>query len=49
MQLPRPSIRQINTPIRYILMSELRTHCDALCWVGDSHRVLENRQSRVKL
>ncbi|NID13545.1 hypothetical protein [Fibrivirga algicola] len=41
MQLTRPSIRQTNTPIRYILMSELRTHCDALCKFGDSHRVLE--------
>ncbi|GAB3787796.1 hypothetical protein GCM10028818_53320 [Spirosoma horti] len=41
MQLTRPSIRQTNTPIRYILMSELRTHCDALCRFGDSHQVLE--------
>jgi type II restriction enzyme len=41
MQLTRPSIRQTNTPIRYILMSELRTHCDALCRFGDNHRVLE--------
>jgi type II restriction enzyme len=41
LQLTRPSIRQTNTPIRYILMSELRTHCDALCRFGDSHRVLE--------
>lgn len=41
MQLTRPSIRQTNTPIRYVLMSELRTHCDALCRFGDDHRVLE--------
>lgn len=41
MQLTRPSIRQTNTPIGYILMSDLRTHCDALCRFGDSHRVLE--------
>lgn len=41
MQLTRPSIRQTNTQIRYILMSELRTHCDALCRFGDSHRVLD--------
>lgn len=40
-QLTRPSIKQTNTPIRYMLMSELRTHCDALCKFGDSHRVLE--------
>lgn len=47
MQLTRPSIRQTNTPIRYILMSELRTHCDALCKFGDSHRVLEKIARRV--
>ena len=41
MQLTRPSIRQTNTTIRYIQMSELRTHCDALCRFGDTHRVLE--------
>ncbi|CCH57639.1 hypothetical protein BN8_p06839 (plasmid) [Fibrisoma limi BUZ 3] len=41
MQLTRPSIRQTKTPIRYILMSELRTHCDALCRFGDNHRVLD--------
>lgn len=41
MQLTRPSIKQTNTPIRYILMSDLRTHCDALCRFGDNHRVLE--------
>ncbi len=41
MQLTRPSIQQTNTPIRYLLMSELRLHCDALCRFGDSHRVLE--------
>ncbi len=40
-QLTRPSIRQNNLPIRYILTSALRTHCDALCKFGDSHRVLE--------
>ena len=41
MQLTRPSIRQTNTSIGYLLMSDLRTHCDALCKFGDSHRVLE--------
>lgn len=40
-QLTRPSIKQTNTPIRYILMSDLRTHCDAMCRFGDSHRVLD--------
>lgn len=41
LQLTRPSIRQTNTSIRYLLMSDLRTHCDALGKFGDSHRVLE--------
>lgn len=40
-QLTRPAIRQTNTAIQYILMSDLRTHCDALCRFGDDHRVLE--------
>lgn len=40
-QLTRPSIRQNQIPIRYMLTSTLRTHCDALCKFGDSHRVLE--------
>ncbi len=41
MQLTRPSIRQTNTPIRYMLMSDLRTHCDSLCRFGDDHRILD--------
>ncbi|CCH03609.1 hypothetical protein FAES_pFAES01119 (plasmid) [Fibrella aestuarina BUZ 2] len=41
LQLTRPSIRQTNTAIGYILMSDLRTHCDALCRFGNDHRVLE--------
>lgn len=41
LQLTRPSIRQTNTSIGYLLMSDLRTHCDALCRFGDSHQVLE--------
>jgi type II restriction enzyme len=40
-QLSRPSIRNLEMPIKYILMSELRTHCDALCKLGDSHRIME--------
>lgn len=39
-QLSRPSIRQAGVPMRYILFSELRTHCDALCKLGDDHRIL---------
>ncbi len=25
---------------RYILFSDLRTHCDALCKFGDSHHIM---------
>lgn len=41
MQLTRPSIRQTNTAIQYILMSDLRAHCDALCRFGDDHQILQ--------
>jgi type II restriction enzyme len=41
LQLSRPSIRNSNVKIKYILFSELREHCDALCKFGDSHRILE--------
>ncbi|MCA0366376.1 hypothetical protein [Lacihabitans soyangensis] len=41
MQLSRPSIKQIKTPIKYILFTELRQNCDALCRFGDSHRIME--------
>lgn len=40
MQLSRPSIKQITTPIHYILFSQLRQHCDALCKFGDSHKIM---------
>lgn len=41
LQLSRPAIRKIETSIKYILFSELRQHCDALCKFGDSHQILE--------
>lgn len=41
MQLSRPSIKKSNVQIKYILFSDLRDHCDALCKFGDSHRILE--------
>jgi type II restriction enzyme len=40
-QLTRPSILNGKTVIKYILISELRKHCDALCKFGDSHEILE--------
>jgi type II restriction enzyme len=41
MQLSRPSIRSNQTKIQYILFSDLREHCDALCKFGDSHNILK--------
>jgi type II restriction enzyme len=41
MQLCRPSIKQNNVAIKYILFSELRSQCDALCKFGDSHHIME--------
>lgn len=41
MQLNRPSIKNSNVIIKYILFSDLREHCDALCKFGDSHKILE--------
>lgn len=41
LQLARPSIKQINIPIKYILFSELRKNCDALCKFGESHVIME--------
>lgn len=41
LQLSRPSIRQIKTPIKYILFSELQQHCEALCKFGDNHQIMQ--------
>lgn len=41
MQLSRPSIKSINIPINYILFSELRHNCDALCKFGESHHIMK--------
>lgn len=40
-QLNRPSIKNINVPIKYILFSELRANCDAICKFGDTHFVMD--------
>lgn len=40
-QLNRPSIKNITVPIKYILFSELRTNCDAICKFGDTHFIME--------
>lgn len=41
LQLSRPSIRNGNLQIKYILFSDLRGHCDSLCKFGDDHKILE--------
>lgn len=41
LQLARPSIKQSDVRIKYILFSDLREHCDALCKFGDNHKILE--------
>lgn len=40
-ELTRPSFKNDNLEIVYILTSDLKTHCDALCKFGDSHHILE--------
>jgi type II restriction enzyme len=40
-QLNRPSIKSNNIALYYILFSDLRTHCDALCKFGDSKQILD--------
>jgi type II restriction enzyme len=41
LQLSRPAIKINNIPMKYIVFSELRQHCDALCKFGDSHKIME--------
>ncbi|VAW24723.1 Putative type II restriction enzyme NmeDIP (Endonuclease NmeDIP) (R.NmeDIP) [hydrothermal vent metagenome] len=46
-QLSRPSIANGKIEIQYILFSELREHCNALCKFGDSHHILEKISRKV--
>ncbi len=46
-QLSRPSIKRSQTAIQYILFSDLREHCDALCKFGDSHGILKKIAKNV--
>lgn len=41
LQLSRPAIKQNKVIIKYILFSELRSHCDALCKFGESHHIMD--------
>lgn len=47
LQLSRPAIKNLNAEIQYILFSDLRTHCDALCKFGDSHHILKKIAKKV--
>lgn len=40
-QLLRPAVKSNNVPIKYITFTDLRTNCDALCKLGDNHRIME--------
>lgn len=40
LQLTRPSIKNGGLPIQYIVFNELRDNCDAICRLGDSHKVM---------
>lgn len=41
LQLMRPSIRSSDIQIRYILFSELRSSCDAICKFGEDKEILK--------
>ncbi|MGY3053112.1 type II restriction enzyme [Pedobacter sp. UYEF25] len=41
MQLQRPVIKAIKTPIHYILFSDLRQNCDAICKFGNGHQSMD--------
>ena len=40
-QLNRPVIKISNVKIKYILFSELRANCDAICKFGSDHSIME--------
>ncbi len=41
LQLSRPAIKRNNIEIHYVLFSDLRKHCDAICTFGDSKETLK--------
>jgi type II restriction enzyme len=41
MQLTRPTIKTNGIPIKYILFSELREHCESICKFGENHTVMK--------
>ena len=47
-QLKRPAIRSSKLAIQYILFSELREHCDALCKFGEDHNIMRKISKSVE-
>jgi len=47
LQLKRPSIKNNAVEIHYILFSELRKHCDALCKFGEDHQIMKKISKTV--
>ena len=41
LQLSRPAIKQIKVALKYIMFSDLRQHCEALCKFGESYHIME--------
>ncbi len=41
LQLHRPSLRSSHIEMHYILFSDLRTHCDAICTFGESRETIK--------
>ena len=40
LQLSRPSIKNSGLSIRYVVFNDLRENCDAICRLGDSHKIM---------
>lgn len=40
LQLTRPSIKNGKLPIQYVVFNDLRENCDAICRLGDSHKIM---------
>lgn len=47
MQLSRPAIKGLKTAINYILFSDLRKDCDALCKYGENHLAIEKIAKKI--
>lgn len=40
LQLTRPSVKNGNLPIKYIVFNELRENCEAICRLGENYKVM---------